>query len=40
MLLAFGAMIGTQGLDLFPHIFEDRFEFIADMTSLMVGFLL
>lgn len=40
LLLIFGAAIGKQGLDLIPHIFEDRFDLIADMTLLMVGFLL
>ena len=40
LLLIFGAVIGKQGFDLIPHVFEDRFEIIADMTLLMVGFLL
>lgn len=40
LLLVFGAVVGKQGLDLVPHVFENRFEIIADMTLLMVGFLL
>ena len=40
LLLIFGGAIGNQGLDLIPPLFTDRFELIADMTLLMVGFLL
>ncbi|MGD8913269.1 MAG: cation:proton antiporter [Candidatus Thiodiazotropha sp.] len=40
LLLLFGILIGRQMLDLIPPIFTDRFELIANMTLLMVGFLL
>ena len=40
LFLFFGAVIGEQGLDLIPSLFTERFELIADMTLLMVGFLL
>jgi Kef-type K+ transport system membrane component KefB len=36
----FGVIIGKQMFDLIPPIFTDRFELIANMTLLMVGFLL
>lgn len=40
LLLIFGVIIGKEGLDLIPTFFSDRFELIAEMTLLMVGFLL
>jgi len=40
LLLLFGVLIGQDVLDIIPTIFSDRFEIIADMTLLMVGFLL
>jgi Kef-type K+ transport system membrane component KefB len=40
LLLIFGVIIGKDMLDVIPQVFSDRFEIIADMTLLMVGFLL
>lgn len=40
LLLLFGAVIGPEILDIIPAVFINRFEIIADMTLLMVGFLL
>jgi Kef-type K+ transport system membrane component KefB len=40
LLLVLGIIIGRGGLDIIPQLFSDRFEIIADMTLLMVGFLL
>ena len=40
LLLFFGILIGEDGLAIIPTIFSDRFELIADLTLLMVGFLL
>jgi Kef-type K+ transport system membrane component KefB len=40
LLLLFGVVIGNQMLDLIPPMFTDHFELIANMTLLMVGFLL
>lgn len=40
LLLLFGMAIGREGFDLIPALFTDRFEIIADMTLLMVGFLI
>lgn len=40
LLLIFGVIIGQNFLDIIPPIFSDRFEIIADMALLMVGFLL
>jgi Kef-type K+ transport system membrane component KefB len=40
LLLIFGVVIGEGSLDLIPNLFSDRFELIADITLLMVGFLL
>ena len=39
-LLLFGILIGPHALDLIPALFTARFELIAEMTLLMVGFLL
>lgn len=40
LLLIFGAMIGKDWLDLLPQFFVDQFDLIAEITLLMVGFLL
>jgi len=40
LLLIFGIVIGEEVLDIVPHLFEARFELVADMALLMVGFLL
>jgi Kef-type K+ transport system membrane component KefB len=40
LLLVLGVLIGPEGLDLIPHLLTDRFEVIAAMALLMVGFLL
>jgi len=40
LLLIFGAIIGEGLLDLIPDLFAQRFGLIADITLLMVGFLL
>lgn len=40
LLLIFGIIIGDEGFDLIPAFFTERFEIIADMTLLLVGFLL
>jgi Kef-type K+ transport system membrane component KefB len=40
LLLIFGAIIGDSMFNLIPAMFTQRFELIADITLLMVGFLL
>lgn len=40
LLLIFGMIIGREMLDIIPPVFIDRFEIIANMALLMVGFLL
>ncbi len=40
LLLIFGIIIGKDMLDLVPQAFSERFDIIANMTLLMVGFLL
>ncbi|MCK4705374.1 MAG: cation:proton antiporter [Gammaproteobacteria bacterium] len=40
LLLIFGIIIGKDMLNIIPPIFFDRFEIIANMALLMVGFLL
>ena len=40
LLLLFGILIGKEVLNLIPRVFSDRFDIIADITLLMVGFLL
>ncbi|UCH48423.1 MAG: cation:proton antiporter [Betaproteobacteria bacterium] len=40
LLLIFGAMIGSNGLDWIPLEISRRFELVADVALLMVGFLL
>jgi len=40
LLLIFGVFIGKEVLDIIPTEFSDRFDLIANMALLMVGFLL
>jgi Kef-type K+ transport system membrane component KefB len=40
LLLVFGILIGPSGLNVIPAVFAERFDLIADMTLVMVGFLL
>lgn len=40
LLLIFGALIGTDSLGLIPQFFINQFDLIAEITLLMVGFLL
>ena len=40
LLLIFGALIGSDMLDLLPGLVIDQFTLVADLTLLMVGFLL
>lgn len=40
LLLLFGIIIGPEVFDIIPKIFSQRFEMIAEMTLMMVGFLL
>jgi Kef-type K+ transport system membrane component KefB len=40
LLLLFGVLIGEEVLDLIPPVFTNRFDIIANMTLLMVGFLI
>ena len=40
LLLIFGVFIGRHGLDLIPDSFSNYFDMIADMTLLIVGFLI
>jgi len=40
LLLIFGALIGTEGFDLIPPGFSQHFNLIAEMTLIMVGFLI
>ncbi len=40
LLLILGVVIGKEGLDIIPTIFSDRFDIIAVIALLMVGFLL
>lgn len=40
LLLLFGVMIGPSGLDILPVFLYSHFDLIANMTLLMVGFLL
>lgn len=40
LLLVFGVIIGEQMLNLIPAVISERFELIANMALLMVGFLL
>ena len=40
LLLFFGIIIGHEGFNFIPQSFSDHFDLVADMTLLMVGFLL
>jgi len=40
LLLIFGVIIGKQVLDIIPTVFSEKFEIVADMALLMVGFLI
>jgi Kef-type K+ transport system membrane component KefB len=40
LLLLFGILVGKEMFNLIPSLVTDRFELVADMTLLMVGFLL
>ena len=40
LLLIFGALLGGEGLDVLPAVLTGRFDLIASLTLLMVGFLL
>ena len=40
LLLIFGTLIGKEVFDIIPAVFTDRFDVIANMALLMVGFLL
>lgn len=40
LLLIFGVIIGKEALDIIPPVFSERFELIANMALLMVGFLI
>ena len=40
LLILFGVVIGGEMLDLLPRLVTDQFALVADMTLLMVGFLL
>jgi len=40
LLLVFGIVIGEEMLDIVPDIVSERFELVADVALLMVGFLL
>lgn len=40
LLLVFGIVIGDEVLNIIPPAFTNRFEIIAEMTLLMVGFLI
>lgn len=40
LLLIFGVIIGKEALDIIPSVFSERFELIANIALLMVGFLI
>lgn len=40
LLLLFGILIGKEALDIIPEVFDQWFELIAEMTLMMVGFLI
>jgi len=40
LLMLFGVVIGRSGFDMIPAMFSDQFELIANMTLLMIGFLI
>jgi Kef-type K+ transport system membrane component KefB len=40
LLLIFGVVIGKDVLNIIPPVFSQRFEIVAEMTLMMVGFLI
>jgi Kef-type K+ transport system membrane component KefB len=40
MLILFGVLIGDQGVGILPTFFSQHFNVVADLTLMMVGFLL
>jgi Kef-type K+ transport system membrane component KefB len=40
LLLLFGVVIGQSGLNIIPQVFNERFDVVANMALVMVGFLL
>jgi Kef-type K+ transport system membrane component KefB len=40
LLLLFGILVGQYSLDLIPPLFTENFALVADMTLVMIGFLL
>ena len=40
LLLLFGVALGESGLDLVPPMFSEHFDVVADMTLVMIGFLI
>lgn len=40
LLLIFGVVIGREALDIVPLVFSQRFEMVAEITLMMVGFLI
>jgi len=40
LLLVFGILIGDEVLDIIPQSVGDRFEIVANIALLMIGFLL
>ncbi len=40
LLLIFGVVIGEGALNIIPPVFSQRFEIVAEMTLMMVGFLI
>jgi len=40
LLIIFGALIGPSILDLVPAFFLEKFQLVAQMTLIMVGFIL
>jgi Kef-type K+ transport system membrane component KefB len=40
LLLIFGVIIGKEALNIIPPVFSERFELIANMALMMVGFLI
>ena len=40
LMLIFGVLIGKEAFNLLPTLFIDHFELIAEMTLVMIGFLL
>ena len=40
LLLLLGILVGEHGFDLLPSLFSEHFDVIADLTLMMVGFLI